>query len=59
MDDASTVEVFDPTQQLVEEVGHSVVVQLDTDDPTQVGIHQLHHNVAVGGGGRGVVEVQV
>ena len=38
---------LDATEQLVEKVGHSVVVQLNTNDTTQVSIHQLHHNVAV------------
>ena len=36
-----------PAEQLVEEVRHSVVVQLYTDHPTQVSVHQLHHYVPV------------
>ena len=45
---------LDSTEQLVEEVRHAVVVQLDTNDTTQVGIHQLHDYVAEvrGKGGR-------
>ena len=52
VDDPGPVEVLDAAEQLVEEVGHSVVVQLDADDTTQVGIHQLHHYVAAGRGWR-------
>ena len=50
VDDPGPVEVLDAAQQLVEEVRHSVVVQLDADDTTQVGVHQLHHYVAAGKG---------
>ena len=39
---------LDSTEQLVEEVGHPVVVQLDPNDTAQVSIHQIHHNVAMG-----------
>ena len=38
---------LDATEQLVEKVRHSVVVQLNTNDTTQVSIHQLHHDIAV------------
>ena len=45
------------TEQLVEEVRHAVVVQLYTNDTTQVCIHQLHDYVAEvrgkGGGSEG------
>jgi len=43
--DAGGVEVFDATQHLVEEVGHSLVVEVHLDHLTQVRIHQLHHQV--------------
>ena len=45
VNDAGIMEVLDATEQLVEEVGHSVVVQLNSNHPTEIGIHQLHHNV--------------
>lgn len=37
--------MFDATQHLVEEVGHSLVVELHLDHLAQVGVHQLHHQV--------------
>ena len=37
---------LDSTQELVEEIGHAIVIQLNANDTTQVGIHQLHHYVA-------------
>lgn len=36
-----------PTQHLVEEVGHALVVQVHLYHLAQVGIHQLHHQVDV------------
>ena len=42
---------LDPTEKLIQEVRHPVMVQLDPNHPTQVSIHQLHHNIAVGGNG--------
>lgn len=40
---------LDPTEKLIQKVRHPVMVQLDPNHPTQVSIHQLHHNIAVGG----------
>lgn len=35
--------MFDTTQHLVEQVGHSLMVELHLNHLAQVGIHQLHH----------------
>lgn len=45
MDDAGRVEVLDAAEQLVEQVGHALVVELHLDHLTQVRVHQLHHQV--------------
>ena len=37
--------MFDTTQHLVEQVGHSLMVKLHLNHLAQVGIHQLHHEV--------------
>ena len=34
-------------QKLIQQVRHSVVIQLNANDSTQISIHQLHHYVAV------------
>ena len=47
MDNAGEVEVFDATEHLVEEVGHPLMVQVHVDHLTQVGVHQLHHDVQI------------
>ena len=39
------MQMFDAAQQLVEQVRHPLVIQLHLDHLTQVGIHQLHHQV--------------
>lgn len=46
MDDPSRVEVFDAAQHLIEQIGQPLVVQLHLNDLAQVGIHQLHNQVA-------------
>lgn len=46
VNDASSMEVFDTTQHLVEQVGQPLVVQLHLNDLAQVRIHQLHHQVS-------------
>lgn len=52
--DVRHVEVLQSTEQLVQQVGDAVVVQLQANHTRQVGIHCLHHNVSVRGGeGRG------
>ena len=33
-------------QKLIQQVRHSVVIQLNANDSTQISIHQLHHYVA-------------
>ena len=38
---------LDATEQLIQKVRHSIVIQLDTNNSTQVGIHQLHDNISV------------
>ena len=46
VNDTGRVEVLDATEHLVEEVGHALVVEVHLDDLTQVGVHQLHHQVS-------------
>lgn len=48
MNDAGGMEVLDATEELVEEVGHALVIEVHLDDLAQVGVHQLHHQVDVG-----------
>lgn len=45
VDDAGWVQVFDSTQHLVEQVGHSLMVQLHLNDLAEVCVHQLHDQV--------------
>lgn len=40
---ASSMQVFDSTQHLVEQVGQPLVVQLHLNHLAEVCIHQLHH----------------
>lgn len=44
--DPGTVEVFDATQHLIEQVRQPLMVQLHLNHLTQVGIHQLHYQVS-------------
>lgn len=46
VNDASGVEVFYTAQHLVEEIGQPLVIQLHLYDLTQVGVHQLHHQIS-------------
>lgn len=45
MDDAGRVQVSDATQDLVEQVGHPLMVQVHVDHLAEAGIHQLHHQI--------------
>ena len=47
MDDACRVQVLDATEHLVEKVGHALVVEIHLDHLTQIGVHQLHHQITV------------
>lgn len=38
--------MFDTAQHLVKQVGHSLVVELHLNHLAQVGIHQLHDEIA-------------
>lgn len=53
VDDASGVQVSDATEDLVEQVGHPLMVQVHVDHLAQAGIHQLHHQIPGRGGGGG------
>ncbi len=55
MNDAGGVEVLDAAEHLVEQVGHPLVVQVHLDHLTQVGVHQLHHQVPATTATRGKV----
>lgn len=54
MDDPCRMQVFYPAEHLVEEVGHSFVVQVHVDDLAEVRVHQFHHEVDVGEGVEGL-----
>lgn len=43
VNNASRVQVSDATENLVEQVGHPLMVQVHVDHLTEAGIHQLHH----------------
>lgn len=58
VNDAGGVEVFDTAQHLIKKIRQPLVVQLHLNDLAQVGIHQLHYQVAgkesMEEGGRGI-----
>ena len=41
------MQVLDAAQHLIEQIGDALVVELHLNDLTQVGVHQLHHQVPV------------
>lgn len=45
VNDSSGVEVFNATQHLVQEIRETLMIQLHLYDLTQVGVHQLHHQI--------------
>lgn len=46
MNDSGGVEVFNAAQHLVEEIRKPLMIQLHLYDLTQVGVHQLHHQIS-------------
>lgn len=46
VNNAGWVQMFDTAQHLVEQVGHSLVVELHLNHLAQVGVHQLHDEIA-------------
>lgn len=47
MNNSGEMKVLDATQHLVQEVGHSLVVQIHVDHLAQIRVHQLHHDVQI------------
>lgn len=45
VDNASRVQVPDATEDLVEQIGHPLMVQVHVDHLAKAGIHQLHHQI--------------
>ena len=40
--------MFNTTKQLIEEIGHSFMVEIHLDDLAEIGIHKFHHEIDVG-----------
>lgn len=47
MNNAGGVQVLDAAQHLVEEVRHTLVIQIHLDHLTQIRVHELHHQVHI------------
>lgn len=45
VNDASGVQVPDATEDLVEQIGHPLMIQVHVNHLAQAGIHQLHHKI--------------
>lgn len=45
VNDAGRVQMPDATEDLVEEIGHPLMVQVHVYNLAQAGVHQLHHQI--------------